>query len=584
MTTTRRNLFKFVGGTAVGGLLTPAPWRLITDTAIWSENWPGIPKPARGEIRARFTHCSLCTAGCAMRARCVGQQPVSLAGVKSHPVTHGALCPWGIAAHHLPYHPRRIRQAPVEQAASAVSKALGPGRRIAVLDLRPGRTASWTYRRALASLPNGTYIAPPQPAFAVDLAAARTVLSFGAPLLDRWGTPGNVFAARRNFRLIQVEPVETRTAALADEWLPIRPGSEPALVAALAGELPLADAETRTGIPSQRIATLHKALTENGPALVLDRDLASPTMALNATLHGALVERREAPVPDTWKKAAPVSSLATVPDGSLDALLIDESVPGDYLPWSAIQPKLAAGAVVVTFAWTREGYGRHAQYTLPAALFPETLDDIPPAIDSTAATFRLSTSLIQPNGPAVDPVSFLTKLAGFTAGDPLRERADALHKTARGTLITYADGKATPLKEVKPDDFWKALNDGGCWLDETKPASASERTFPRPQTPDPRPPADWPLEIVSSESPVGPLSSPLLSKLYRESNLRQPVNRIALSPADAQAAQIKDGAAAVLETAAGRFAVIAAIDPAVPPGVVQVAIPNLSGRGKVVAA
>ena len=25
MTTTRRNLFKFVGGTAVGGLLTPAP-------------------------------------------------------------------------------------------------------------------------------------------------------------------------------------------------------------------------------------------------------------------------------------------------------------------------------------------------------------------------------------------------------------------------------------------------------------------------------------------------------------------------------------------------------------------------------
>ena len=44
MQTTRRDLFKFVGGSAVGAFLTPAPWRLITDTALWSENWPGIPR------------------------------------------------------------------------------------------------------------------------------------------------------------------------------------------------------------------------------------------------------------------------------------------------------------------------------------------------------------------------------------------------------------------------------------------------------------------------------------------------------------------------------------------------------------
>ena len=93
MHTTRRDLFKFVGGSAAGALLTPAPWRLITDTALWSENWPGIPRPAEGEIRARYTNCSLCPAGCAVRARCVGDQPVSLAGVKDHPLSHGALCP-----------------------------------------------------------------------------------------------------------------------------------------------------------------------------------------------------------------------------------------------------------------------------------------------------------------------------------------------------------------------------------------------------------------------------------------------------------------------------------------------------------
>ena len=129
MTTTRRNLLKFVGGGAAGALLTPAPWRLITDTALWSENWPGIPRPARGEIRARFTHCTLCPAGCAVRARCVNGQPVSLAGVKPHPISHGALCPWGIAGHHLPYHPARVRQGPVKEALAAVARAISQTRR-----------------------------------------------------------------------------------------------------------------------------------------------------------------------------------------------------------------------------------------------------------------------------------------------------------------------------------------------------------------------------------------------------------------------------------------------------------------------
>ncbi len=105
MTSTRRDLFKFAGGAAVGALFTPAPWRLVTDTALWSENWPGVPRPARGEIRARYTNCSLCPAGCAVRARCVGEQPVALVGVPEHPFTHGALCPFGLAGHHLPYHP-----------------------------------------------------------------------------------------------------------------------------------------------------------------------------------------------------------------------------------------------------------------------------------------------------------------------------------------------------------------------------------------------------------------------------------------------------------------------------------------------
>ena len=138
----RRDLFKFVGGSAMGALFTPAPWRLITDSALWSENWPGIPRPARGEIRAKFTHCALCPAGCAVRARCVGDQPVALAGAR------GGLCPFGITGHHLPYHPTRLRQGPTQEAAAAISAGMAKLRRderVAVLTCgrgapRRGRT------------------------------------------------------------------------------------------------------------------------------------------------------------------------------------------------------------------------------------------------------------------------------------------------------------------------------------------------------------------------------------------------------------------------------------------------------------
>ena len=86
--TTRRDSTQIRGQAPPwASLFTPAPWRLITDTALWSENWPGIPRPARGEIRAKTTHCTLCPAGCAVRARCVGEQPVALAGA------HGGLVP-----------------------------------------------------------------------------------------------------------------------------------------------------------------------------------------------------------------------------------------------------------------------------------------------------------------------------------------------------------------------------------------------------------------------------------------------------------------------------------------------------------
>lgn len=549
----RRDIFKFAGGAVAGALSTPAPWRLITDTALWSENWPGIPRPARGEIRAKFTNCALCPAGCAVRARCVGEQPVSLAGVR------GGLCPFGLTAHHLPYHPARLKQGPIEEATAAVAKRAAAG--IAVLDLNPGRTVSWSYRRAMASL-KGLYLAPESQVVAYDLSAAKTVLSIGAPLLDGWGTPANVIAARQNFRLIQAEAQESRTAVLADEWIPLAPGTERAFARQILGAL-----------KGERTSIVAGELAANGPSLVIGDAPEIPEINRLLGAYGkTVVAPQEAPVPDSWtRSAAAITRLADVPDHSIGVLLIDESAAASYIPWHLIQPKLAIeNPLVVTFAATRGGYARHAQYALPIAVYPELTDDIAPAVDSIHPTFRISVPLVTPPAGLVNPAEFVGALAGATASNALRERADAIHKAGLGTVLTYADAKETPVKELTPDAFWKALTEGGEWTQKGEkrmmPAAPGKSTYP---TLEPESSIDLPL--IAIREPRNPsLVSPLMTKLYQESNLRLAANRVALHPDDARAANLKNSARAVLHTRIGKCSVEVTVDPAVPPGAVLV--------------
>jgi len=371
MTTTRRTAVKFIAGSAVGVLFTPAPWRLVRDTALWSENWPGIPRPKRGPISAKTTFCTLCPAGCAVRARCVGEQPVAMAGV------NGGLCPLGVTGHHLPYYPGRVKQGPVEEARAAVAKA-DPSKKVAVLDLRPGRTASAIYRKAMEER-GGVYLAPPQPGASVNLAAAKSVVSVGAPLLEGWLPPAEVFAVRDRFRLVQIEAELSRTAALADEWLP------QADVAAVARRL-------------------------EGPVLVIDRTMSAATIEMNKALGGWGKTVQAGP-------ATGAASLASVADGSIGLLYIDETNPGQYIPWPEIEPKLAADAVTIVFAWSREGYGRHAKFVLPTAVFPEALDDLPNG--------RVTTPLMKAPVGVVDPVEFIAKASLADALQEVKPKDEA---------------------------------------------------------------------------------------------------------------------------------------------------------------
>src|SRR4030095_13257547 len=139
-----------------------------------------------------------------------------------------------------------------------------------------------------------------------DIAQSRYVLSFGADFLGTWNSPvahtvayGEMRQGRPGVRakFVQIEPRMSQTGANADEWVPVKPGTEGVLALGLAhvilksklrgrsaagraGELidgwstglPSYTPEavsTRTGVASARIEKLAREFVEHGPALAM---------------------------------------------------------------------------------------------------------------------------------------------------------------------------------------------------------------------------------------------------------------------------------------------------------------------------
>ena len=604
----RRDLLLAGTGAAAGIALSPVPWKLLDDLAIWTQQ-PNTktPRPA-GPLAFRHTSCALCPSACGLRARCFGAQPVSFAPVPGHPASDGGLCPLGLTAHHLAKHPLRAaspervsggRRERVDRAAAvaALSAALGActrdGKRtFAVVDGRPGRSLSRAFR-ALAAATGGHYVTPPAtgiarsletlsarcdgaPALGFDAAKARRVLSFGASVLTDAGVPGRLArlraGSRRGAREARVEVIhagslKTKSASLADRFLPIAPGTEAALALGIAHVLldeKLADAaflagrttglaelealasrfapelvSQKTGVPADEIAALTRDLVAHRPAVVLGSDALAPLSdeaeaaiaALNLLLGapgGALVPRGTAPRPaDGEARLASATSLDAVPDGSVGLLLLDATVAEGLLPWERLEKKLAADALVASFSPFRAGLGGKATLLLPGPAPLEEAVELDGAPDAAAATFALAPALIAPPKDVVLPADLLAE-AATAAGlalPPASDRLAAIAAGRRGKVFDPATGALSPVADAAA--LAELLGRGGCWVDDPTPepkgryALLREGEGPRlleaalggPKAA-PAVPAALPFEPVSAAPP-----SPLLTKLTRETSL-----------------------------------------------------------------
>ncbi|MFH1076487.1 MAG: molybdopterin-dependent oxidoreductase [Pseudomonadota bacterium] len=280
----RRAFLQFSLGAGAGLTLSPLPWKLLDDSSIWSQTFRGlpieVPVPPAGEVTIKKTVCALCPGGCGISVRKVKERAVKIEGTEGHPINDGGICPMGAAGLYQIYGGARVTK-PLKRtgergdgnwsevswadAISDISTQLNKTRKeglshtVACLSGSDQGTVPQLLKRLLSAYGSPNFFSMPslrdteglalrfmhgkKGVLGYDLENADYVLSFGSGLIEGWGSPVSVFRAHSALRdkaregkakLIQLESRLSNTAAKADKWIPIEPGTEAAVALGLA--------------------------------------------------------------------------------------------------------------------------------------------------------------------------------------------------------------------------------------------------------------------------------------------------------------------------------------------------------------
>lgn len=660
---TRRDILKISGGGILGMMLSPLPWKLLDDSAIWTQNWERTPKLSHEPISIRYANCVLCSAGCGITMKCVGGRPYYVSGVHKHPLTEGSLCARGIAGHHMANHPLRIihphtftassdsgrmiaisREAAIAAVADHIRTASGT---IAILDQQPGRAISSVYHNFLSQTGKGIIVDSPaqenrtlqflgrmvngnQNDFGYDFEHTSLVLSFGAPLFDGWGVPGRMSALKKNgtVKFIQIEDRRSRTALQSDEWIAISPGMERYLALSIANVLLREELIVRsqlnsindltamkrtaeqftpeatapfTGIPAERVRMIARELASVRSSIILsgsdagggpfddetERFIASLNILLGSVgKPGGIIHKR--PVPGT-DNSVPATAWASIPDHSIEVLIIDSADSGNALPWRLIEQKLVEKKrCIVTLSPVLNEISAHSDYLIPAPGHLESLTESPSTGTGSTTTFSISVPALPAQEHCAEPIDVIRELSAtlFPAAvipsqeESLKQRSAAIHSSQRGSLFVYADGSMTPVKDLStPDDLWSALMNGALWIDEMV-QQKQHRSFTVGVQPTVLPPEGTQELKLTAHGWRGTTSSaqmpPIMSKLFQESDLRNLNGTVSINPATASSRGLTKDDHAVVSTLNGRMTVRVRIDPSIPPSMVLASIGPLA--------
>ncbi|MFO3796943.1 MAG: molybdopterin-dependent oxidoreductase, partial [Anaerolineales bacterium] len=436
----RRDFLKLVGaGTAIASVLTGCG-----PAARYVRRTPYTQMPEytfTGQSTYFATTCRECPAGCGLIVRTFQGRAIKVEGNPNHPVNAGKTCARGQATLHGLYNPDRI-QGPFKREArgseritpmdwnaaiQVVTQALRdtPAQKIAFLlgmapdhlfdlvsdlakalgapaPIRFGALGMFEARRTLQQAAQNVFGQDRLPWF--DLGAAEVIFSFGANFLETWLSPvaytrlfSQMRRGERNGKrghFVQFEPRMSQTASKADEWIPIRPGSE-GLVALALGKIIAeqrglqsaafsqvdVDAAAQTsGIEItelQRLATMLSAaqsalIIPGSAALAHSNGLenAEAILTLNALLNAPLTFSPLSPFGDTYHQPATFQEMATLIErmkrGDVQVLFIHGTNPVFELPAAlGFEEALKSVPLVISFATFPDETALEADYVFP---------------------------------------------------------------------------------------------------------------------------------------------------------------------------------------------------------------------------
>ena len=459
----------------------------------------------------RATVCGQCAAGCGVIVRTRDGNANKIEGNPLHPVSRGKLCARGQAGLNELYNPDRIRgplkrvgergagrfeEITWEEAIKTVAGRLNElraGGEAGAVAWVEGRRAGGEYRALLGRFmraygsgrlafdePFSRAVERRAGLATYDLAGADFVLSFGARFLETWGSPlyysrgfGEMRRSRRRRgRFVHAEPRLSLTAASADEWLPVKPGSEGYLAMTIAAAVArpdgfeAGDVEAVTGISPRTVTRLARELAESEAVAVLAGGAAAAHTNGPFNLEAIDYLRGLVKGAGRWPTAAPAAESAPDALGPGVKLLLLHAANLLYHAPEALKLRdaLAQIPMIVSFSPFEDETAAHADLILPDHTTFERWDDDEPEEGAPAPLASLAQPIVEP--------LYQTRHTG-----------DVLLEIARQVPALAAEFKAASfldllkqarLKKADDEEGWtQAVLRGGFWDEgEAKPAAA----------------------------------------------------------------------------------------------------------------
>jgi len=633
--------------------------------------------------------CPACASGCGLTVRVMdaeadvvrgGQAGIvqilaakKLEGSPEYPVNRGALCARGQAAIQITYHPDRITQPlkrdgdrgsgrfaaiswddAIKELASRLDALANAGtqktlacltssrgHRAALLDMflaRFGAPGAVDYQlfgddvlRRANALSFGVEQLP-----TYDFPNARHLIAFGADFLGTWNSPvanaqgyGHMRQGRVGIRgsFVQVESRMSQTGANADEWVPVRPGTEgvlalglahviiamktrPASAAGRAGALlegwnaGLAEytpeqVETITGVAARRVERLATEFANRRPALALIGGAplahtnglfsAVAVNALNA-LVGNLGEsggitftpqlRIDRPRPAGFRLASEGPSTALGASdgpyiGDAQVLLIDGANPVyNALPSWKLGERLARLPYIVSFGSFLDETSVLSDLILPDSSFLESFVDAAPESGSMVAVLGVAPPVMKPLHDTRSTPDVLLEVSRQLA-KPLDLPWQTFEEMLTATVMKF------PAASPDSDAWTEAQEKGGWW--GTPPAALAAPVTPIAQSPsalsweEPKfdgDPEQYPLHVlpyVSSTFLDGSLAHlPWLQELPDPLTSAMWSSWVEINPATAGKLGINDGDIVDVVSTHGSVRVAAVLTPGIAPDIVAI--------------